>query len=80
MEVFEALENRHSVRKFRPVAPSQATIERILEAANWAPSAKNGQQWRFYVLQDEKKDAVASLMLERATEFERLRSEERRVG
>lgn len=35
----------------RPVA--REIIERLLEAATWAPSAHNRQPWRFVVIQDD---------------------------
>jgi nitroreductase len=53
MDVFEAIAARKSVRAFldRPVA--EETLARILEAARLAPSARNGQEWRFVVVTDE---------------------------
>lgn len=50
MELWEAIKGRRSVRSFldRPVA--RETIERLLEAAIWAPSGGNAQTWRFVVL------------------------------
>jgi nitroreductase len=44
-------DKRHSVRAFRPDAVSTALIERVLEAAVWAPSGTNTQPWQVYVLQ-----------------------------
>lgn len=41
---------RRSIRRYtdQPVAPE--IVERLLEAARWAPSAHNRQPWRFVVL------------------------------
>jgi len=52
MDVFEAIAARKSVRAFvdRPV--EEDVLTRILEAARSAPSARNGQEWRFVVLRD----------------------------
>lgn len=52
MDVLEALATRRSIRRFldRPVEPS--LLERILEAARWAPSHRNRQPWRFVVVQN----------------------------
>ncbi len=52
MELFRAIRGRRTVRRFlrRPVG--REVLERILEAATWAPSAHNAQPWRFYVLTD----------------------------
>lgn len=55
MTVREALETRKSVRSWddRPVEPEK--LERVLEAARLAPSAKNVQEWRFVVVTDAQK-------------------------
>lgn len=44
------LRTRRSVRRFRPEAPDEATIARLLDAAVLAPSASNKQPWRFLVV------------------------------
>jgi F420 biosynthesis protein FbiB-like protein len=44
------LHSRRSIRRFRPEPLSETLVQRILEAATWAPSAHNGQPWRFAVL------------------------------
>jgi nitroreductase len=41
---------RYSCRHFSPTALPQDQIDRILEAAVWAPSAGNLQPWRFVVV------------------------------
>lgn len=46
----DLLLSRRSVRRFRPRAVSPDVLERLLEAATWAPSAHNRQPWRFVVL------------------------------
>ncbi|HUK50133.1 MAG TPA: nitroreductase family protein [Terriglobales bacterium] len=45
--------SRRSVRKYRAERVSSEIIERILEAGRHAPSASNGQPWRFIVLTDQ---------------------------
>lgn len=54
MEVFEAIETRRAVRKYRPDPVSREEIQKVLAAANWAPSAMNRQQWEFIVVTGEK--------------------------
>ena len=44
------LHDRRSVRRFQAQPVRRELIERILEAATWAPSAHNRQPWRFAVL------------------------------
>ncbi len=53
MTVYEAIRTRKSVRSWddRPVEPEK--IERVMEAARLAPSARNDQEWRFVVVTDE---------------------------
>jgi len=50
MDVWEAIFTRRSIRRFKATALSEAQIERLLEAARWAPSAGNLQPWRFIVV------------------------------
>ena len=64
-DVFDAIRQRRSVRKYlaRPV-PKEA-IEEVLVAAAWAPSAHNAQPWRFIVLADPSvKRRLAEAMAE----------------
>jgi len=53
MEVLEAICTRRSVRKYERRPVPEATVEKILEAGRWAPSASNAQPWSFIVLRDE---------------------------
>ncbi len=52
MDAHEFLRSRRSVRRFKSEAVTSALIERILTTATYAPSADNGQPWRFAVLTD----------------------------
>jgi 5,6-dimethylbenzimidazole synthase len=54
MDVFTAMKGRRSCRKFSPEPISEGTIERILEAATWAPSPLNAQPWEFIVVTGEE--------------------------
>jgi nitroreductase len=49
MELIDAIKMRRSIREYKDTPVPQKLIEEIIEAATWAPSAKNGQQWRFTV-------------------------------
>jgi nitroreductase len=55
MEITEAIKGRRSIRKFKTIPISLTLIRDVLKAGTWAPSAKNGQQWRFTVLTDYAK-------------------------
>ena len=51
MELDKVITNRRSIRKFKPDHLKKEFIEKILDAGNKAPSAKNNQHWRFHVFQ-----------------------------
>ncbi len=64
MDVFEAIKNRRSVRRFTTDPVDDKKIEAILEAGRWAPSWANSQCWRFVVVRDRniKKKLAATMM------------------
>lgn len=53
MEFFDVIKSRRSVRKYKSQPVSREDILKILEAANWAPSARNQQPWEFIVTSGE---------------------------
>lgn len=54
VDVFDAIHRRRAVRRYLPRPVEREDIYRILDAANWAPSAMNLQQWEFLVVTVEK--------------------------
>lgn len=54
MELFEAIKSRRSIRKFKEDIPDDESIERIIEAGIWAPSAGDLQSWNAVVVKDEQ--------------------------
>jgi nitroreductase len=56
MDIYELIRHRRSIRKYKPDPVPREVLERILEAATWAPSGKNTQNWRFFVLQGQYRD------------------------
>ena len=54
MNVLDGIGQRRSVRSFTKVQIERDKIDAILEAGTLAPSGKNGQPWRFFVVQREK--------------------------
>jgi nitroreductase len=54
MELFEAIKNRRSIRKYKTDAVDDAKVNNILEAGRWAPSWGNTQCSRFVVIRDAK--------------------------
>ncbi len=62
MNTYEAIETRRSIRKFKEDPLPQAILERILIAATLAPSGKNKQPWKFYVVRGEKRAEMVTEM------------------
>ena len=60
-EFYRLLSARRSIRKFQKRDIENETLERILAAATQAPSGKNRQNWRFYVLRGKKRDEYVEL-------------------
>ena len=52
MDVFEAIKNRRSVRAFSNQPVSDKEVEKLIDAARWAPSAGNIQPWQFIIVRD----------------------------
>lgn len=55
MNIYDAIARRRSVRKFKPDPVPDDVINKLLEAARWAPSGGNIQPWFFYVVKDQTK-------------------------
>jgi nitroreductase len=54
MDIFEAIKNRRSIRQYKNDPVDDKTIEKVLEAAHWAPSWGNMQCWRFIIVRDAR--------------------------
>jgi nitroreductase len=57
MDLFQAVRDRRSIRKYKDTPVPRELIEQALEAARLAPSWKNLQCWRFLVLTDPDRRA-----------------------
>jgi len=55
MYFFDIIESRRTVRKFKSDPVPKEHIERILDAARYAPTSGNQQPWKFLVIQDREK-------------------------
>jgi len=58
MDLFQAIRDRRSIRKYKDTPVEREKIERVLDAARLAPSWKNLQCWRFLVLTERTKIEV----------------------
>ncbi len=64
MDVFEAIKSRRSVRAFTQKDVSEEEVEKLIDAARWAPSAGNIQPWEFIVVRKpeiKRKLSIAAL-------------------
>jgi len=60
MDVFEAVQERRSIRTYQDTPVPREKLEKILEAARLAPSARNIEPWHFIVVTDGEKRQVLS--------------------
>jgi nitroreductase len=65
VDVFETIEKRRSIKpldmKPDPVEPE--IIRRLLEAANWAPSHRHTEPWRFIVFHEAARKRLADAVI-----------------
>ena len=54
MEALEAIKTRRSIRKYKPDPIDDKTLDKVLEAARWAPSWANTQCRRFIVVRNSQ--------------------------
>ena len=52
MNVYECLRSRRTVRHFSQGEVSERTLNKILNAARWAPSSRNQQPWHLVVVKN----------------------------
>ena len=55
MDLFSALLNRRSIRKYSEKKIPDKAIESLLKSAMYAPSAMNNQAWQFVVINQRQK-------------------------
>jgi nitroreductase len=65
-DVWEVMSTARTIRRFDDRPVDDATLSRCIEAATWAPSGANAQEWRFVVLRSPEQRAVVAEAAERA--------------
>lgn len=64
-DVLNIIKARRSIRRYKQKDVPDELLEKIMEAARWAPSGDNGQAWRFIVVRDpETKKALGRIATE----------------
>ncbi|MBW1799780.1 MAG: nitroreductase family protein, partial [Deltaproteobacteria bacterium] len=51
-DILDVITSRKSIRRYQPDPVPDEMIDKILEAARWAPTGENYQPWRFIVIRD----------------------------
>lgn len=69
MELVEVIKERRSTREFSIEPIEKKLVEEVIDSARLAPSAKNRQNWIYMILEGEKKDKVANIMLEQHQKY-----------
>ncbi len=61
-DILDVLASRKSIRRYKSDPVPDEYIDRILEAARWAPTGENYQPWRFIVVRDpETRNKIGEL-------------------
>lgn len=70
--IFELIEKRRAIfpAQYNEEPIERADIEKILEAANWAPTHKRTEPWRFKVLLGERKRDLGVFLSKKYQEIE----------
>jgi nitroreductase len=66
--LWTVMSTARTIRRFTDEPVDDVTLARCLEAATWAPSGANAQQWRFVVLRSPESRAVVATAAARALE------------
>lgn len=53
--LYEAMSTTRAVRRLRPDPIPDDVLQRVIEAANWAPTGGNAQPWRVIAVKDAEK-------------------------
>ena len=66
-ETLKTIFERRAVRKYLPIMVDDDIIEKVLDACRMAPSAMNGQPWRFYIVTHSDTIALFSKEIAKVT-------------
>lgn len=67
MDIYTLIKQRRSVRAYQDRPVPEEVLERLLEAARWAPSARNLQRYKLVVVRNEqRRQALAQAACEQS--------------
>jgi len=79
-EFLKLVKTRRSIRSFKPDSIPDEYVERIVEAARWAPSGANSQPWEFIVVKDKQiKDRIVDIVNEHSEYTRKVSLPEKRI-
>lgn len=61
--IMAALRARHSIGRVKPDPLPRRLVERVIEAATWAPNHHRTEPWRFVVVAGQARAALAEIMV-----------------
>lgn len=61
MDLYEAIHHRRSHRLYKPDLPPREVLERVINAALWAPSGTNAQAWEITVMAGRMREEFVAL-------------------
>lgn len=64
MDFDRVINNRRTARIFIEKKTTDEQIKKILHSGSIAPSARNRQPWKFYILNDEQKNHIMNMLYE----------------
>jgi nitroreductase len=62
MDLYDAIHHRRSHRLYKPDLPSREVLERVIDAALWAPSGMNLQAWEITLMAGKVRDDFVTLI------------------
>ncbi|RJQ54937.1 MAG: nitroreductase family protein [Actinobacteria bacterium] len=62
MDVWEAVNGRRAIRKYKNTPIERAALQRLIDAAAMAPSTMNSQPWHFHIVQGPQRDAIVKIL------------------
>jgi nitroreductase len=72
-DLYQLMRTQRAIRRLQPGPIDAAALERIMQAATWAPSGGNQQPWRFVMVHDSaRKQRLGELYARRWSRFAEL--------
>ena len=68
MEFYDVIENRTSIKKFRPTNLDKQKVGRMINAAMMSPSWKNEASYKFIIVEEEHKENMIAEAINNKTQ------------